>query len=631
MAPQTTSQEIRFSDYVLDLRTGELRRNGTILRLQPQPAKILTILASRAGEVVTRQELAQKVWGSETYVDFEHGLNYAIRQIRRVLEDDAEEPRYLETVPKCGYRFIAAVTDATESRSTTQSTGSPLARRHSRFRLVLIGTAAVTLVLAVFALARGWLWKQAGSPRIGALAVLPLHNLSTDPEQEYFSDGMTDELITDLAKSNGLRVISHTSVERFKGTKRSLPDIARELDVDAVVEGTVMRSGERVRITAQLIDGHSDRHLWADSYERDIRDVLALQNDVARDIASEVAIKLMPSQQERLWTSQRVIPQAHEAYLKGLYNASRLTPEGLQRGIEYFDQAIQIDAGYASAYAGKAEAYGWAAGLSIRPPQEVLPKARTAATKALELDETLSQAHHSLAWVDYALDWDFTAAEAQFKRAIELNANDVTAHLWYGMFLAQRGRIEESLAEMKRAQELDPLSLMVNALAATPLLESGQYDAAIAQANKVLAMDPSNGVGHWVLVTAFERKGDLPRPMDEMEKEEILWGQSAEAVARQTAPLRNAYANRGAKGFWQSRLDSLNAESLHGHVDSYQLAVVLARVGEKDRVFALLQQSYAGRSTELLYWLQGEPAFDSMRNDPRFQDLLRRIGVQTTP
>jgi tetratricopeptide (TPR) repeat protein len=262
--------------------------------------------------------------------------------------------------------------------------------------------------------------------------------------------------------------------------------------------------------------------------------------------------------------------------------------------------------------------------------QEVLPKARTAATKALELDETLSQAHHSLAWVNYALDWDFAAAEAQFKRAVELNANDVTAHLWYGMFLAQRGRIEESLAEMKRAQELDPLSLMVNALAATPLLESRQYDAAIAQANKVLAMDPSNGVGHWVLVTAFERKGDLPRTMDEMEKEEILWGQSAEAVARQTAPLRNVYANRGAKGFWQSRLDSLNAESVHGHVD-YQLAVVLARVGEKDRVFALLQQSYAGRSTELLYWLQGEPAFDSVRNDPRFQDLLRRIGVQTTP
>jgi len=475
-------QEIAFGEYLLDLRTGELRRNGVVVKLQPQPAKVLTVLAGRAGEIVTRQELAQQVWGSETYVDFEHGLNYAIQQIRSVLDDDPKNPRFLETIPKRGYRFIAPVIrPAPEPPHAAQTAPAkhlnpPDHRLRRRFGYSAV---AVVLFVVIAALVWGYLRPRwlgtAHAGRIQSLAVLPLRNLSNDSSQEYFSDGMTDELITDLAKSDGLRVISHTSVERYKGTKLSLPEIARQLGgVDAVVEGTVLRAGDRIRITAQLIDGRSDQHMWADSYERDTRDILALQNDVARDIASEVAIKLRPSQQERLWTAHGVTPAAHEAYLKGIFDGSKLTPEGLQSGIGHFDEAIKLDAEYAPAYAGKAEAYGWAAGLAIMPAADVLPRARVSANKALELDDTLSQAHHSLAWVHYALDWDFNAAEAQFKRALELNASDVTAHLWYGMFLAERGRINESLVEMKRARELDPLSLMVNALATTPLLESRQ-------------------------------------------------------------------------------------------------------------------------------------------------------------
>jgi len=468
--------------------------------------------------------------------------------------------------------------------------------------------------------------SQASASQIRSLAVLPLRNLSNDPSQEYFSDGMTDELITDLAKASGLRVISHTSVERYKGTKLSLPEVARELGgVDAVVEGTVLRAGERVRITAQLIDGHSDQHLWADSYERDLRDVLALQNDVAKDIASEVAIKLMPSQQERLWTARGVVPEAHEAYLKGVFDASKLTPEGLESGIEHFDDAIKLDSEYAPAYAGKAEAYGWAAGLNILPPGEVLPRARIAANKALELDDTLSQAHHSIAWVNYALDWDFKTAEAQFRRAVELNANDVTAHLWYGMFLAQRGRISESLAEMKHAQELDPFSLMVNGLAATPLLESRQYDAAIELTNKVLLMDPSNGLGHWMLLTAYERKGDLLKAIDEREKLAALWGQNPEIARKQVAPFRKAYAALGAKGYWQSILDSFGTKP--EQADPYALATVLARVGDRDRAITFLEKSCVAHSDQFLYNVHGEPAFDSLRVDPRFKDLLLRIGL----
>lgn len=634
MAAHLTSQKIGFGEYLLDLRTGELRSNGKLLKLQPQPAKVLIVLAARSGELVTREELVQQVWDSETYVDFEHGLNYAIQQIRSVLEDDPKNPRFLETIPKRGYRFIAPVTRPMpqQPQSEVPTATPPNQDLDPPLRTRLGSLALGTVLVAVIAgLAWGYVrtrwFGTVPAGRIQSLAVLPLRNLSSDPGQEYFSDGMTDELITDLAKSIGLRVISHTSVERYKGTKRPLPEIARELGgVDAVVEGTVLRAGDRVRITAQLIDGHTDQHLWADSYERDVRDVLALQSEVARDISSEVAIKLSLSQQERLWTSGPTFPAAHEAYLKGIFDASKLTPEGLQSGIGHFDEAIRLDEKYAPAYAGKAEAYGWGAGLAIMPSADALPKARQAAIQALQLDDTLSQAHHSLAWVHYALDWDFKAAEAQFKRALELNANDVTAHLWYGMFLAQRGRISESLTEMKRAQELDPLSLMVNALAVTPLLESRQYEASIDQAKKVLLMDPQNGVGHWMLLSAYEEKGDLLKAMDEREKEAILWGQSPENAARQVAPLRKAYAISGAKGYWKSRLDSFGLKSFEGHVDQYQLAVALARVGERDNAFASLEKSFAAHSDAFLYWFQGEPAFDPMRSDPRFKDLLRRIG-----
>jgi TolB-like protein/DNA-binding winged helix-turn-helix (wHTH) protein/Flp pilus assembly protein TadD len=627
----TAGERVVFGDYELDCRTGELRRNGASIKLQPRPAKVLSILVSRAGEIVTREELSHQVWGSETYVDFEHGLNFAIRKIRGVLEDDPEQPRFVETIPKRGYRFIATVSNPAPPQQA-QKEILPAKGPSRALPATMFYTGAVLLagILGLTWYLRTSWFGRASASEIRSLAVLPLRNLSNDSNQEYFSDGMTDELITDLAKASGLRVISHTSVERYKGTKLSLPQIARELGgVDAVVEGTVLRSGDRVRITAQLIDGRSDQHLWADSYERDLRDVLVLQTDVARAIAGEVALKLSPSQQERLWTARRVVPEAHEAYLKGIFDSSKLTPEALQSGIGHFDEAIKVDPDYAPAYAEKAEAYGWATGLGIMPSSEALPKARIAANKALELDDTLSQAHHSLAWVNYAFDWNFQAAETEFRRAVELNVNDVTAHLWYGMFLAQRGRIKESLAEMNQAEQLDPRSLIVNGLGVTPLLESRQYDAAIEQVNKVLLMDPNSGLGHWMLLTAYERKGDLARAIDEREKQATLWGQSPADAARQIAPLRNAYASSAAKGYWQTLMASMEPDLAKPGADPYGAAVVLARAGEKSRALAALEKSCAARSTELLYWLNGEPAFDSLRADPRFQNILRRIGMHS--
>src|SRR5437899_5583015 len=486
------------------MRTGELRRNRTSLKLQPQPAKVLALLVSRPGEIVTRQDLAQQVWGSETFVDFEQGLNFAIRQIRSALEDDAEHPRFLETLPKRGYRFTALVSGAAPSQIEIPAPSlAPLPPRRRlllRYGLAFMTIAAVALTLA---LASDWghlrqrLSSRATSaPRIESLAVLPLHNLSHDSEQEYFSDVMTDELITDLAKFGGLRVTSHTSVERYKDTKRPLPEIARELGVDAVVEGTVTRSGDRVRITAQLIDGRSDRHLWAESYERDLRDVLALQNEVSGDIAKEIQIKVTHPEKSLLASARPVSPEAHEAYLKGRYFWNKRSEEGVRKGIDYFEQATRIDPNYAVAYAGLAESYIVLNGYRFLPPTQAFPKAHAAALKALELDERLAEAHTSLGSYQWEYEWDKSGAEKEFRRAIELNPSYATAHAWYAEELAALGRGDQALAEIRRAREVDPLSLPISVVAGWILYVERDNDQAIDQFQRTLELDSNFAIAH---------------------------------------------------------------------------------------------------------------------------------------
>jgi TolB-like protein/DNA-binding winged helix-turn-helix (wHTH) protein len=460
----SSSHVVSFADFELDLRSGELSRNGTSLKLQPQPAKVLVLLVSRHGEIVTRQDIARQVWGSETFVDFEQGLNFAIRKIRSVLHDDADHPRFLETLPKRGYRFTAPVkshpplSEVAAPAAVSPRTPSPK-RRALRYGLAGL---AVGVVVALF-LAWHWgLFRQLRSralrlPRIESLAVLPLRNLSRDPEQEYFSDGMTDELITELARFGTFRVISHTSVERYKDTKRPLPEIAHELGVDAIVEGTVMRSGDRVRITSQLIEARSDRHLWAESYDRDLSNVLALQNEVARDIATEIQIKVQERSPQV--SVHSINPEAHETYLKGRYFWNKRTGDGVRKGIEYFDQATRLDPNYAAAYAGLAESYVVLNGHRFLPPTQAFPKVRVAALKALELDEGLAEAHASLGALKWEYDWDPSGAEKEFRRAIELNPSYATAHQWYAEELAIIGRGDEALAEIQRAKQLDPVSL----------------------------------------------------------------------------------------------------------------------------------------------------------------------------
>ena len=435
MATKAKSREVVvFGDYEFDCRTGELRRYGTTLRLQPQPTKILAILVCRAGEIVTREELTEQVWGSDTYVDFEHGLNFAIRQIRSVLDDDASAPRYLETVPKRGYRFVAAISERAQPKAEGLATPVP---RNISVRLLVASFLLLIVSLAFSAVIRLWPRKGVSNHKIDSLAVLPLRNLSNDPEQEYFSDGMTDELIADLAKVTRLRVISHTSVERYRDAKRPLPEIATELGVAAIVEGTVMRSGDRVRITAQLIDARSDQHVWAGSYERDFRDLLGLQDEVSTRIASEIGSTLAGS--EKASSAKRTVdPAAYDEYLKASFYFDHMTCRSFEKALAYFQDAIAKDPNFAPAHSGLADTYF---NLGDFPCRQTEPytEAEAAALKAVALDGGNADAHAVLAKIAFSRDWNWSKAGQEFSMAVQLDPNDAGVHSAYGLYLVAMG------------------------------------------------------------------------------------------------------------------------------------------------------------------------------------------------
>jgi len=458
-------------------------------------------------------------------------------------------------------------------------------------------------------------------PRIESLAVLPLANLSGDPEQEYFVDGMTDELIADLGQIEALRVISRTSVMQYKGVKKPLPQIARELNVDAVIEGSVLRSGDRVRITAQLIQAVTDKHLWAKSYERDLRDVLALQSEVAGAIANEIKIKLTPQEQARLASARPVNPEAHEAYLKGRYYWNLRTEEGLKKSSEYFQQAIEKDPGYALAYAGLADTYGVVATWNVMAPKEAYPRAKAAAFKALEMDETLAEAHALLGSAREEYDWDWVGAEKEFKRAIELNPGYATAHQWYAEYLSVMGRHNEAIAEAKRAQELDPLSLMINAIGGRVFFYARRYDEAIAQCRRTLELNPGFYPAHLFLAWAYEQEKRYAEAISEYQKA-IAPGQSNPLLA---AELARGYVAAGKRTEALTVISQMGELSKRRYVSSYVIAQIYTALGDTGRAFQWLEKAYQERDSQLA-WLKAEPGFDSLRSDPRFQNLLRRMN-----
>ncbi len=639
MAALRPTSVVRFGTFEVSFQTGEVRKGGLRVKVQQQPLKLLEALLERPGEVVTREDLRARIWPEASFGDFDQAVNIAVAKLRSALGDSAENPRFIETLPKRGYRFIGDVTvvepeprppepaaaPATVPGQTTtaDAEATSVTDRKSRRSGWLI--LALIVLLGSTALAVWLLGLRSHAPaKIRSLAVLPLENLSGDPAQNYFADGMTDELITDLAQIRALRVISRTSVMAYKGARKPLPTIARELNVDAIVEGTVQRSGDRVRITAQLIDASTDKHLWSQSYEGEFRDTLALQNRVASAIADQIRINLTPQEQAALKTAKLVNPQAYESYLKGRYFWNKRTPDGLSSALAYFNQAIEEDPKYAESYSGLADTYAlmgdWQ--YAVMTPKEAFPKAKDAALKAIELDPTLGAAHTSLAYVLDGFDWDFQLGGKEFERAVELSPGYATAHHWYAWHLALVGRNQEAIDEMKKAESLDPLSLIINADMAELLVITGAYDEAIKQSQKTIEMDPNFALAHNQLGQAYLGKRMYPQAVAELQTAVRLSGGSPIS----TANLARAYILSGNKSEALKLLDDLKQRSQPGHSNAAEIAMIYASLGDANEAMKSLEKGYEERFNPGVLL---RPGFDSLRSDPRFQDLLHRIGLKS--
>ncbi len=636
MAVSTSPKGVtRFGVFELDAHSGELRKSGIRIRLQQQPLQILSALLERPGEVITREELRERLWPGQVYVDFDHGLNKAIGKLRDALGDVVDSPHFIETLPKIGYRFLAPVGTAISADSLTGTSASlasesPARKVESRRKWLvatvlagLLGSAVLAALLLGFSPSRVRnRMRRVGNRPVHAIAVLPLENLSHDPEQEYFADGMTEELITDLSKIEALRVISRTSVMRFKGVSRPLSEIASDLNVDAVIEGSVRRAGDRVRISAQLVGAEPERHLWAGNYEGELRDILALQSRVAQEISREVNVTLTQRDQRRLATARAIKPEAYEAYLKGVHYLNQANgPEAQRKASAYLQEAIAKDPSYAPAYVELAYFYMLSAS-GVQSPGESLPKAKLAALKALEIDSSLAEAHAALARAVLLYDHDWRAAEIGLRRALELNPASEPVHYWLGYMLLPLGRSAEALSEIQRAYELDPLSLDTNRTLGLTFFLAGQYDRAIEQYRKTLELDPHVGWTHVYLSWSYQQKGLHAAAIAEVQKALAESNNNTQWLAN----LALAYALAGRKPEARKVMAKLDRLSQREYVSSYDRAMVYVALGEKERAFAALEKAFEEHS-ERIVWLNVDWRLEPLRSDPRFQDLLHRIHL----
>jgi len=621
------STPVRFADFELDLNSGELRRHGVVQKLQPQPARILAILVSRVGEVVTRQELAQVVWGSQTFVDFEQGLNFAIRQIRAVLDDDPNEPKFLETLPKRGYRFIGEVRRAVDepaslglSTTLMQSSEPPVPSVTAANGLGRYGVALVAVIMIAVLVGLGWdrLHRSTASANAGPLrsvAVLPLSNLSNNSDQEFFSDGITDELITELAKVPNLRVISHTSVQRYKGTKLSLQEIAQELHADAVIEGSVIRSGDRVRITAQLIDARTDQHLWAEKYDREFRDVLTMQSEVAQQIAAQIGVNLSVGERARLVRTPVVDPAAHEAYLRGRFYWDKLGCRGFKQALEYYQQAEAKDPTFTSALVGVSNTYYHLGDWGCSPQAEAFAKSRAAALKTIDLDPTVAAAHAQLANLDFTSEWNWPKAESEYAEALRLDPNDAETHSSYAIFLAAMGRRDQAIAEIEKAHEIDPVSEVTNMLETYVLYLAHYYDPAITQGKKTLELYPNSGATDYWMGQTYEAQG--------MAREAFTsYIKTNSGTSMQLAGLHTAFEKDGLRGFW---LEQFRRNASKPDWPCWQ-GIFYAHVGDNERAMQMLEQGF-DHHCDGLQFLKTNPIFDPLRNDPRYHELISKLKL----
>jgi TolB-like protein/DNA-binding winged helix-turn-helix (wHTH) protein/tetratricopeptide (TPR) repeat protein len=618
-APGPPTGIYQFGIFQLDLKARELHKAGIKVKLQGQPFRVLALLVEQAGQVVTREDLQKNVWPTDVYVAFDQGLNNAIKKVRDALGDSADSPRFIETVARHGYRFVAPV------RAPPGNESLPRFHIGSRaLRNALIGLTAAALLTAV----AYWVWYAAmpaepTSEKV-ILAVLPFDNLSRDPDQEFFSDGLTEEMIAQIGKLNPQRltVIARGSIAKYKDSHLAIKQIGSELHADYLVQGSVRRASDRVRITVQLIQVRDQTDLWAESYDRELKDILVLQDSVARTIANQIHITLTPGQQTRVPGRTNVDPEAYEAYLKGRYYWNKRTGEGLQKAVVYFQQAINKDPAYGAAYSGLADCNSGLAWHGFKSPAEALPKAHAAALKAIKIDPQSAEAHASLGLV-LNHTWDWTGAEAEFKNALRLDPRYANAHHWYGDNLSVTGRHDEALLEAKQALEIDPLNLMIGTWVGLRYYLARKYDLAIEQTRKTVELDANFAAAHLVLGENYVQLGLREKGLEELQFAASLSGNSPLYLAQ----VGVAHALAGRKSEALRVIAQLQTISGERYVSPYGMAQIYAALNDKELSFKWLQIAYEDRAVWLSY-LAVDPVFYGLHSDERFHELLGRVHLK---
>lgn len=630
--PTSTSaaRVLRFDAFELDLRAGELRKAGARLRLQGQPIQVLAILLQSPGRLVTREELRAQLWPSDTFVDFDHSLNNAILRIREVLGDSAGTPRYIETLPRRGYRFTGHVEEQATEAPAPQPDPPIAIPAHvgaGRIRRFLAPSFLLPSLLILAAACVLWLapiLHRANAAPIHSIAVLPFDNLSGDPSQNYLADGMTDQLITDLAQVGSLRVISRTSVMHYRNTKKTLPEIARELNVDSIVEGSLTRSGDRVRVTAQLLRANTDEHIWAESYERNVGDILQLQSDVAQAIAEQVRADLTPQQIAHLRFAPTVDSAAYEDYLRGRYLFTNDWYSGpqMKTARNYFLESIRKDPNFAPAYAGVADSYLYLAFDREISPESAHQSAQQALTRALQLDRDVGEAHEALAVMRWRYEWDWADAEREFRYTIALAPSYDCAHEDYAAFLSFAGRRAEALAEITKSHELNPDFNLDSAKSAL-YYQLRDYKALVETGLRRVSADPHDWMEYYFLGVGYEGLGQPARAILEYQKAVELSGGDQDA----DAALAHAYAVTGQTSEAKKILADMLSRAKSSYVSPYMIATIYAGLGDKDQAFVFLEKAYQEKSPDFSWSFKSDVRLDNLRSDPRFQSLLQRIQL----
>jgi TolB-like protein/DNA-binding winged helix-turn-helix (wHTH) protein/Tfp pilus assembly protein PilF len=627
--PDRPSPFIRFAQFEIHFRAGELRKEGRRIRLQEQPFQVLTMLLERPGEMVTRAELQQKLWPADTFVDFDHGLNSAVARLREALNDSAERPKYIETVARRGYRFIGPLEQACDAHSlepvpqNSQETDPPLPVRNWK-KLAPVLAAGVVLALG----AGDIFWhhpvrSQAVSKSIDSVAVLPFENAAASTDQEFLAQGITQSTIDHLSKLRNLKVISFGSVLRYRGRPGDPKQIGHDLGVHSVMTGKIDFHGDRMIVMAELVNTSDGTHIWGEQYDCKVSDIMSVQEDIAREIATKLEVRLSTQQEKVLQKRYSQDFEAYQIYLRGRYYWNRRSQEDLQRGIAYFEQAIERDPKNALAYAGLADSYFVRAISGALPTADAMPKAKAAALKALDLDDSLAEAHTSLAQVTANYEWNWDRAESEYKKAIELNPSYSTGHHYYATFLMAMGRHSEALEEMKKAEALDPLSPIIATFIGKAYSYAGNNNEAIKRYEKVLESDPEFQVARSFLIHSLEQAGRFDEAVAQTKIVAAQAGHGSDAAAA----LGRAYRRARATGYWKEVLRQMQRGKDPGAGSDLDIAAIYIQLGNKDRAFDLLERAYADRNMWLMN-LKVDPRFENLRSDGRYESLLSRIGLR---